>query len=626
MSVRLRGRGRIRVPVLQPDTVVVRVTITSVAPGTFAPTDTHQLSYTAYNTGGGIIGSPTTVVFARLSGTAASIDASTGVVTASTDGTAVMSVTVDGVAAENPVTYTVSTPIATVTQVIVTGPTSVQEGNQIVLTAEPRTAGGTPVLGRTVTWSEVSGAGDVTLSADSGTDPHNVTVTGVTDGSRLVKATCDAVDSSNYTLTITNPPAPPGSYDTIAAQYWYDYTDKTQLAGMVGTESSFHSTRKPVLPVTDFYDLVSMSAPDVDGVIATRNVLRYNGGVALNSWPVVVRAKTAGSAGNSIRVTDSAGTSSGRKWVVTDDPTSPTITETYDNQTRATLLAAIASSALIEIDSATFNDLGVTLPGTGTNVRALTGGGIGVKASFQFVDNISGRTAVHSATYAAMDNLYTRTFIKFSSNWTTASAIGGQGAASHKLLFHRNAVSRTEFEIDGARGWQDSPGAPQGGGTVVVTTLPHHNVVSMNTQYSASGFPYADLYNDTNDTTDNGTFKMMKAACPGPNLGSAICGAGSEEWFEVITHDQYNNSSPGNILTRTQAIRQLTQGGVNNPLPWRSQAKDHAAPAGSTWQFSTRYEHGINRNRQWDETMYWYSALYQCVDGDLYPDPWGVGI
>lgn len=621
--IRFGVSGKRRAGITADDDEPLYAVITSVAPGTFVPTGTHQIAFTAFNRFGGVVSSPENVSYATSNAGVATVD-SDGLVTAVADGSVTITVTISAIILT--VALTVTTPVATVDNVVVTGPTTVQEGQDIILTAEPRD-GSTPVLNRTVTWSEVSGAGDVTLSADSGIDPHTVTVTGVTDGSRLVKATCDGVDSSNFTITVTNPPGGGGAYSTIAEKLWYGFANKGALAGLISTESQLHSTWKPVLPVTDWYDFPSVTAPDKDGTMATRNVIRYNRGLNLNSAPLILTARNTGTGGNSIRITVSAGTSSGRKYVITDDPTSPTVTETFDNLTRPVAIAAFNSgspginggnpSTLISVNTG-FNDAGPTLmPGWSSGaakVYALTGGAIGVAASFQMVDNLRGRIATHSSTFAETRYVGVRTFFRMSANWEIGADVGGEAGASYKMLFLRNANSRTEFEPNAGREWVSNVGAPQGGGTVTQVTLAHHNVVTMNANYGVTGFPQPDIA-----SYEDGSGMMFKTP---PQPPGAPTGDGEEEWYELRWIVEYEVGGDVKVMRQTQALRQYTQSLVANPLPWRYNTVQATAPVGSVWRKPTRYEQGVYSNRQADETMWQDFACYEVVDLDAFTPPW----
>lgn len=193
-------RGGGTTAVLPPPAAVIEtMTVTSAVPPTFAPTDTHQITVELKDRIG-VVYNDRTVTYSSGTPAAATVSAG-GLVTGVAAGTSVITVRAEGLTAT--VTYTVTSPIATVTQVTLSSATaSVTQGSTTTISATPKDAGGNVVLGQTVTWSEVSGAGDVTLSADSGPESHTVTITGVTAGDRLIKATSNTIDSSNCTVTV----------------------------------------------------------------------------------------------------------------------------------------------------------------------------------------------------------------------------------------------------------------------------------------------------------------------------------------------------------------------------------------------------------------------------------------
>ena len=137
------------------------------------------------------------------------------VVTWSSDNTAVATVNasgrVTGVAAGGPVTITATcetktgTSAVTVTAVPVASVTvtpaspSVQAGSTVQLTATPKSAGGTPLTGRTVTWS----SGNTAVATVNGSG----LVSGVAAGGPVtITATCETkAGTSAVTVTTANP-------------------------------------------------------------------------------------------------------------------------------------------------------------------------------------------------------------------------------------------------------------------------------------------------------------------------------------------------------------------------------------------------------------------------------------
>lgn len=623
--MRLRRPGIRLVPARHPEGVVTRVVITSVAPPTFAVTDTHQLAFTAFDGLGNPV-TPTTIVYSSSTPGVASIDAA-GLVTAVAAGSAALSVQVDGVFAESASTYSVTGTIATVTQVIVTGPVTVQEGQQIVLTASPQDASGNVVLGQTVTWEEVSGAGDVSLSADSGVDPHTSTVTGLTDGVRLVRAVCNAVPSSNHSITVTDPPAP-GAYTPIFAFDGDDWAnDAAFQAGVVGVTVGFESqtyTLAPVVAVSDYVRLID------DPVGAYGKVMEWVENLSLNTAHNIFRARSTGAAGNNIRITIVDGTagSSQRKITIQDDPTSPTVIEIFDNVTKANIGAAINTgltlggasggtghsdgqpSALVELLSPESQAII-----TKQSATALTGGGVGVKAERDWIDGFRGRQQVYGQGYTGKRNLWTRVIERFSGNWEIAAAVGGEAGSSVKHLFNRylNSSTRWACIFQNTRGISVETFAQAVGNTIVTEgVLPWENTQSMNTIYGASGWPYVDAF-------------PMFHADSGP--GGAPTGDGEGQWWEIIMHAKLGvDGIASNRSEFTLFWRPLTVAGVPTALPYQIIARYAELESGQQTTPMVRSELGVYRNRQYDSDMRWLVKRFEAVDGSVYPDPWGVGI
>lgn len=119
-----------------------------------------------------------------------------------------------------------------------------------------------------------SAAIPITWSATGGTvNASGLYTAGTTAGSfRVIAQDQGSTLSDTAAVTILAAP-PPGQYSTIAKKDWNAYADKSGLAGQIGVEGQLN-TVPPVLPVTDFYDLV----PDP----LFGKVVRYNGGPHLN--------------------------------------------------------------------------------------------------------------------------------------------------------------------------------------------------------------------------------------------------------------------------------------------------------------------------------------------------------
>src|SRR5206468_210350 len=128
------------------------------------------------------------------SNTAVATVSNSGLVSGVTPGTATITATSEGKSGTSSVTVT-SVPVASVD---VTPPSaSVPAGQTVQLTATPKDAGGTPLSGRTVTWS--SSNTSVAAVSNSGL------VSGVTPGSATITATSEG-KSGTSSVTVTNVP------------------------------------------------------------------------------------------------------------------------------------------------------------------------------------------------------------------------------------------------------------------------------------------------------------------------------------------------------------------------------------------------------------------------------------
>jgi hypothetical protein len=179
--------------------------VTSAVPASFIVNDTHQITYDAKNVQNDII-TPLSKAFVSSNAAVITVSA-TGLVTAIGAGTATVTGQLDGWTFV--ITYTVANPAATVASLTISPASAtlvVGQGQIFTVNVYDGAAGtGNALLNRTVTASEVSGAGDVTLSAVTGTGPYVFTATATTLGSRVIKATCETVDSASPTITIQAP-------------------------------------------------------------------------------------------------------------------------------------------------------------------------------------------------------------------------------------------------------------------------------------------------------------------------------------------------------------------------------------------------------------------------------------
>jgi hypothetical protein len=217
-----------------------------------------------------------------------------------------------------------------------------------------------------------------------------------------------------------------------------------------------------------------------------------------------------------------------------------------------------------------------------------------------------GRVAVHGKNFPPMSNVWVRQYVKFSPNYTTVGVRGGQGGASHKMMFLRyeSSSARHAWILEGARGMTQEHGGAQG--TVVNEgPLAFNNTRTMDDIYNVTGWARPDAY------------PMIKAPA-GPR--DAPTGDGNGEWYEMIMH----HKAVGVRGEHTIGWRQYTVNGVVNPQSWQWDANYIEFQAGQTWKSVSRYEMGVNRNRQWDENMYIFWGPYEVVNGSLYPNPWSL--
>ncbi len=151
---------------------------------------TLQLTATTRDAGNNVL-TGRTVTWSSSNPAAATINASTGLVTGVGVGSTLITATSEGI--NGTVTISVTTDV---TQVIVAPSTfSLAVGATQTLTATPQNAGGTALTGRTVTWTSLSPT-IASVNASTGV------VTGVAIGSATIRATVDGV-IGNATATVT---------------------------------------------------------------------------------------------------------------------------------------------------------------------------------------------------------------------------------------------------------------------------------------------------------------------------------------------------------------------------------------------------------------------------------------
>jgi uncharacterized protein YjdB len=196
------GSSVITVPTPPPPTPEPVASVTVSPPsGQVQVGATLQLTATPRNAAGNPL-SGRTVTWTSSAPGVATVDAN-GTVTGVAPGTATITATSEGRTGTSTVTV-VAPPPAPVASVTVTPPTAqVQVGGSVQLTATPRDAGGTPLTGRTVTWSS---SAPLVASVDA-----NGRVTALLPGTATITATSEG-RSGTSTVTVTAlPPAPVAS-------------------------------------------------------------------------------------------------------------------------------------------------------------------------------------------------------------------------------------------------------------------------------------------------------------------------------------------------------------------------------------------------------------------------------
>lgn len=195
--------------------VVTRVDITSASPPNFAPSSTYQLAVEVYSgdvpdTDGGltpILITGRTVTYETSNSGVATVNGS-GLVTAVAAGSCTIRAVCEGARSgtNNPITVVVTSPQNAVSSVTLTpsSPLTLAVSATTTVSATVKDASNNVLTGKTVTWSSTD-TNKVTVSADSGTEAHQTTVTGVaTGGAPTIKATCEAVDSSSLAVTVSS--------------------------------------------------------------------------------------------------------------------------------------------------------------------------------------------------------------------------------------------------------------------------------------------------------------------------------------------------------------------------------------------------------------------------------------
>lgn len=201
---------------------VAKITITSPSPPLMNVAQTFQLSVQVEgwvqrrDADGAFVPSlevltGRTVTYATSNGSVATVNSS-GLITAAGGGSCTITATCEGASVTQSVT--VNNPQPAVNNLTV-NPSSgtIQVGSSAQFQARVRDASNNILTGKTVTWSEVTGASLITTGSDSGDENHQVTVTATGEGSASIKATCESVDSPTISLNLTAAPVPPTGGD-----------------------------------------------------------------------------------------------------------------------------------------------------------------------------------------------------------------------------------------------------------------------------------------------------------------------------------------------------------------------------------------------------------------------------
>ena len=160
---------------------------------------TVQLTATPKDASGNAL-SGRVVTWASSNTGVATVSAS-GLVTGKAAGTATITATSEAKSGSAAITVT-AVPVASVA--VTPAAASVAEGNTVQLTATPKDASGSPLTGRTVTWT-TSDATVATVSASG-------LVRGVTAGPATITATSEGHSgTAAITVTVPPPPPPPGT-------------------------------------------------------------------------------------------------------------------------------------------------------------------------------------------------------------------------------------------------------------------------------------------------------------------------------------------------------------------------------------------------------------------------------
>jgi uncharacterized protein YjdB len=206
---------------------------------------------------GGNVLTGRTVAWASSDVAIATVDASTGLVTAIAAGTATITGTSEGIS--DGVVLTVSAPppapVATVNALL--GDSSLIIGATTTATAELKDAGGNVLTGRTVTWA-TSDAATATVDASTGL------VTAIAAGTATITGTSEGI-SDGVTVTVTTPPPAPVAtitlstpdsslvvFDTVQVTAVLKDAGGNTLTGRTITWASSDSSKASISPAGQF--------------------------------------------------------------------------------------------------------------------------------------------------------------------------------------------------------------------------------------------------------------------------------------------------------------------------------------------------------------------------------------
>src|SRR6059036_3980081 len=226
---------------------------------------------------------------------------SSGLVSGVTPGSATITAASEGKSGTSTITVT-PVPVASVEVTPATA--SVQAGQTVQLTATPRDAGGTPLSGRTVTWSSSNTA--VATVSNSGL------VSGVTPGSATITATSEG-KSGTSSISVTNVPVatvevtPPSA--SVQAGQTVQLTGTPRDAGgnpLSGRTVTWSSSNTAVATVSNS-GLVSGVTPGSATITATSEGKSGTSSVTVTNVPVATVEVTPPSASVQAGQTDAEG-------------------------------------------------------------------------------------------------------------------------------------------------------------------------------------------------------------------------------------------------------------------------------------------------------------------------------